>query len=122
MTNTTYFGFALATSMFEGDGNVSFKQLSPEEAKALVAAARVAGGLQSCCNPSHVPTIEAMRSRYGLNVPVPEKAPFAKLAGGDQLVVMGVRGLPRLQDGRHEYTKEEIASATFSFSVWRRTE
>ena len=62
-----------------------------------------------------------MHSRYGFNVPVPEKAPFAKLAAGDSLVVMGVVGLPRLE-GRHEYTEEEIASARFNFSVWTRTE
>jgi len=62
-----------------------------------------------------------MRSRYGFDVPVPEKAPFANLQTGDSLVVMGVRGLPRLE-GRHEYTEEEIASATFTFSVWNRTE
>jgi hypothetical protein len=30
---------------------------------------------------------------------------------------MGVRGLPRLE-GRHEYTEEEIAAATFSFSEY----
>jgi hypothetical protein len=31
-----------------------------------------------------------------------------------------VRGLPRLED-RHEYTEEEVAGATFTFTVWRRT-
>lgn len=121
VNSATFFGFALAASMFEGDGDVSFKQVSPEEAKRLVAEAQASGELQSCCNPSHVPTIDAMRARFGIDVPIPEQAPFAKLAYGDRIIVMGVRGLPRLQDGRHEYTEEEIASATFSFSVWRRT-
>lgn len=36
---------------------------------------------------------------------------------GDCEIVMGVRGLPRLTD-RHEYTDEEIAEATFSFSIY----
>jgi hypothetical protein len=118
---TTYFGFALAAGMFSGDGNVTFRQASVEEAQTIVADAMEKGTLQSCLNPSHTPTIEAMRSRYGFDVPVPEKAPFANLQTGDSLVVMGVRGLPRLE-GRHEYTEEEIASATFTFSVWNRTE
>lgn len=116
-----FFGFALATSMFEGDGNVSFKQVSPEEAREIIKEATEGGQLESCLNPSHIPTIDAMRSRYGVDVPVPEKPPFAKLQAGDNLVIMGVRGLPRLE-GRHEYTKEEISSASFSFSVWTRTE
>jgi len=117
---TTYFGFALAAGMFQGDGNVAFRQASVEEAQAIVETATGDGTLQSCLNPSHAPTIEAMRGRYGINVPIPEKAPFANLAAGDSLVVMGVRGLPRLE-GRHEYTEEEIASASFTFSVWTRT-
>lgn len=121
MNKKIFFGFALATSMFEGDGNVSFKQVSPEEAREIIKQSTERGQLESCLNPSHSPTIHAMRSRYGIDVPVPEKAPFAKLQAGDSLVVMGVRDLPRLE-GRHEYTEEEIASATFSFSVWTRTE
>lgn len=36
------------------------------------------------------------------------------LAVGDSVVVMGVRGLPRLTD-RHEYSEEEVAQATFEF-------
>jgi len=86
----------------------------------IVADAMEEGLLQSCLNPSHRLTIEAMRSRYGIDVPVPEKAPFANLAKGDSLVTMGVRGLPRLED-RHEYTQEEVVSATFTFTVWKRT-
>ncbi len=119
--NKTFFGFALATSMFEGNGNVTFKQVSPEEAREIIKKSTETGQMESCLNPSHIPTIDAMRSRYSIDVAVPEKAPFAKLQAGDILVIMGVRGLPRLE-GRHEYTKEEIASATFSFSVWTRTE
>ncbi|MBU3924918.1 hypothetical protein KJ854_03200 [Patescibacteria group bacterium] len=33
------------------------------------------------------------------------------------MIVMSVRGLPRLTD-RHEYTEEEVAKATFAFSVY----
>ena len=117
---TTFFGFGLAPSMFDGDGTLEFRQLSADQARELLAEATAEGTLQSCLNPSHVATIEAMRSRYGIDVPVPEKALFANLAAGDSLVTMGVRGLPRLEN-RHEYTEEEVGGATFTFTVWHRT-
>lgn len=109
---TRYFGFAMADSMFNGECEIRRMQLSVEEVKVLVA-----DGVQSCLNPSHVPTIKAMQARYGLDVPVPEKAPRVSLGSGDSLLVMGVRGLPRLE-GRHEYTEEEINNATFSFALY----
>lgn len=118
---TTYFGFALAAGMFDGKGKVSFQEASVSDVCQIVAYATEDGTLQSCLNPSHTPTIDAMRSRFGIDVPVPEKAPFAKLKVGDSLIVMGVRGLPRLE-GRHEYTCEEIDAAEFNFSIWTRTE
>lgn len=40
---------------------------------------------------------------------------------GDSLIVMGVRGLPRLTD-RHEHTHEAIEKATFSFSLYSAKE
>ena len=118
----TFFGFALAASMFDGDGNISFKQLDAESATKAIESAKADGSLAICLNPSHQATITAMGHRYGIEVPIPEVAPQVKLAAGDSLMVMGVRGLPRLDATRHEYTEEEIAKATFQFSVFTRTE
>lgn len=112
----TFFGFAISDSMFDGNsgGNcvINRYSLSVEEVKELVAQ-----GVESCCNPSHLATIEAMRSRFGIEVAIPESPPRVSLGLGDSVIVMGVRGLPRLTD-RHEYTKEEVASATFTFSKY----
>jgi len=108
----TYFGFALADSMFSGNCQITRRVLSVEEVRALVAQ-----GVESCCNPSHKATIDAMRSRFGIDVSIPETPPRVTLGSGDSVVVMGVRGLPRLTD-RHEYTEEEIAQATFSFAMY----
>ena len=58
-----------------------------------------------------------MHSRYGISVEIPESPPRVTLREGDSLLVMGVRGLPRLTD-RHEYTDEEIASASFEFVLY----
>jgi hypothetical protein len=58
-----------------------------------------------------------MNRRLAVTVPIPEKAPVVKLKKGDKLLVMGIGGLPRLE-GRHEYTIEEVASATFRFGLY----
>lgn len=111
--NKTYFGFALADGMFSGNVAIERRVLTVEQ-----VAAKVGYGVESCCNPSHTATIDAMRARYGLNVPIPATPPRVELRTGDSVIVMGVRGLPRLTD-RHEYTTEEIAQATFSFAEYR---
>lgn len=108
---TTYFGFAVADSMFPDTCEVSRRPLNVEEVKGMMP------DLVSCLNPSHAPTINAAKSRFGLDVVIPEKAPQVKLSRGDRVVVMSVRGLGRLEN-RHEYTAEEIEKATFAFGMW----
>ena len=107
-----FFGFALADSMFVDDCNITRRAVSVDEVKAMVAQ-----GVESCCNFSHSATIDAMRSRFGIDVSVPETPSRVVLGFGDSIIVMGVRGLPRLTN-RHEYTEEEIASATFTFAMY----
>lgn len=108
---TTFFGFALADSMFSGDCTITRRSLAAEEVRERAAS------FTPCLNPSHQATIDAMRARYGIEVLVPETPPRVVVNPGDSVVVMGVRGLPRLTD-RHEYTEEEIAAATFTFSEY----
>lgn len=107
-----YFGFALADSMFAGDVTIRRRALNIEE-----VASRVQEGVEPCLNPSHEPTIHAMRERYGIDVSIPTHPPRVELRVGDSVIVMGVRGLPRLTD-RHEYTHEEVAKATFLFAEY----
>lgn len=108
-----YFGFALADSMFTGDVTISRQVLKPEQVREMARD----GVLTPCLNPSHQATINAARERFGIEVEIPTEPPRVAVELGDSVVVMGVRGLPRLID-RHEYTKEEIASATFSFAEY----
>jgi len=110
--SNTYFGFALADSMFIGECTIKRRPLSVEEVRG-----KVVRGVESCCNVSHAATIDAMRSRFGINVPIPETPFRVVLGAGDSIIVMGVRGLPRLTD-RREYTPEEIAGAEFAFSEY----
>ena len=109
----TYFGFALADSMFPGDCDIKHRVISVEEVATKVAV----GGVECCCNVSHRATIEAMKERFGLDFQIPATPPRVELQSGDAVIVMGVRGLPRLTD-RHEYTPEEVAKATFNFSEY----
>lgn len=107
----TFFGFALADSMFESNCTVTRKVV--DAAFVREQAAR----LIPCLNPSHQATIDAMHRQFGIEITIPETPPKVALSPGDTVIVMGVRGLPRLTD-RHEYTAEEIAGASFSFSVY----
>ena len=108
-----YFGFAISDSMFNGNVEVSRSVLEIDAVKFLVNK-----GVIPCLNPSHRPTIEVMRNRFGLDIPIPDSAPQVVLGVGDRVIVMGVRGLPRLSAERHEYTVQEIEGAKFSFSIW----
>jgi len=114
MQGKTYFGFGIAPSMFPNNCVIRRWPLSLEMLKDVLRVKEVT----SCLNPSHVATIAAMREKFGLEVPIPEKAPVVSLQKGDTIIVMGVSGLPHLE-GRHEYTTEEIAKAEFAFSVFQ---
>ena len=113
MSNKMFFGFALADSMFSGDVCINRQVLSLDEVHQYLANP----DLVVCLNPSHVATINAMRSRFGIDVAIPERPPQVQLEVGDDLIVVGVRGLSRLTD-RHEYTAQEIESATFNFAMY----
>jgi len=108
-----YFGFAIGDSMFPQNGTIIKKSLEVLEAKKIIKT-----GVIPCLNPSHLPTISAMRERFKINVEIPESPPKISLEVGDKIIVMGVQGLPRLTD-RHEYNHDEIEKATFSFSLYQ---
>ena len=108
-----YFGFAIADGMFTDDCTICRRKLTADEVRMMAEV----GELTPCLNPSHQATISAMRQRYQIDLQIPEAPPKVEIGPGDTLVVMGVRGLPRLTD-RHEYTDAEIATATFSFSEY----
>lgn len=108
-----FFGFALADSMFSGDVTIKRQVLTTDEVHQYLANPN----LVVCLNPSHVATIQAMRNRFGIDVAIPDSPPQMKLSVGDDLIVMGVRGLPRLTN-RHEYDDQEIEAATFSFAMY----
>jgi hypothetical protein len=113
-----YFGFALSAAMFcEGGNKISvakhpYQKWDIEEVNAVLAEGK------SCLNPSHKATIHAL-GKIGFNLgEIPKEPPIVKLGLGDLLIVFQVEGLPRLTD-RHQYTDEEIASATIYICEFR---
>ena len=112
----TYFGFAVADSMFDEleECVVLREKISLEKVKERVVGPE---GVISCVNKSHEATIDAIKRRLDIAVEVPKEPPRVSLASGDNLIVVGVRNLPRLTD-RREYTNREIAKAKFAFSLY----
>lgn len=117
-----YFGFGVSDAMFNGDMTIVRVDLKGDADYVHHLLNNPNHALCDevviCLNPSHKATIDAMVSKYKLSgIAIPDHAPQIKLQSGDSLIVMSPRGLPRLVD-RHEYTEEEISSATFNFAVW----
>jgi len=107
-----YFGFAISDSMFNGDCIIHRRAVSLDEARGLIAK-----GIVSCINPSHRATVEAVRHRLGIELPIPETPPKIALESGEAFLLMNMRSLPRLV-GRHEYMPEEISVTEFSFALY----
>ncbi len=108
----TYFGFGIVPSMFPATCTIRKESLMVEQARSVITE-----GVVSCLNPSHKASIDVMQSRFGVSVEIPPKAPSVVVQNGERVLVMGISGLPRLE-GRHEYTKEEVAGAKFTFALF----
>ncbi|HAI62674.1 TPA: hypothetical protein DCL89_00395 [candidate division WWE3 bacterium] len=109
---TTFVGLALADGMFSETATATRRPLTVEEAKNLVE-----GGVESCCNPSHRTTLDALQQKFGIVVPIPEKAPFVKLTSGDCLIVLSARFPRRLNEGE-TWNADDVAKAEFKFGLW----
>lgn len=117
-----YVALAFAAGMLDeqiskqGSANPCFTELSPSEVKARLAAASEDGTLASACNPDHAGTLDALKRKFGIEVPIPEIAPQIQLHQHDRLLVLGARFKRRLKEGER-YTDEEIKNAEFRFQL-----
>lgn len=109
-----FFGFAIADSMFPENCDPRRRKLTPAEVLKVLDNEDV----EMCLNPHHKATIDAAINRYNFNITIPPEPPKITLKQGDSVIVMSVRGLPRLDATRHEYTQDEIAKAEFAFGIW----
>ncbi|GIW78273.1 MAG: hypothetical protein KatS3mg105_0080 [Gemmatales bacterium] len=106
----TYIALAISDSMFPA-GTFRKKAITANDVKSIIDNEEVV----SCVNPSHRSTIDALKQRYGLEIPVPEKPAKITLRKNDNLIVCTVLGLPR---ETREFSQEEIERASFTFSLW----
>jgi Domain of unknown function (DUF1874) len=106
-----YVSLAIADTMFPY-GEFLKEEISPELAKNIVSTTDVVSAL----NPSHKSTIDILERKFGLTLPIPEKAPKVSLQSGDQLIVFQA-DLPRLAQGE-VHSQEVVENAVIKFSLW----
>ncbi len=113
----TYFGFAVAHSMFRTfDNTNSIITRSPISIKEIKEKL-LEGELQSFCKPINRATIEAINKKFNLNIPTLKRPVFIELGPLDSVIVVSVDNLPRLEK-EGEYNNEEICNAQFSFVIY----
>lgn len=117
MSKKIYFGFAISDSMFNGELILQRTEVNANYAKSQLEEAEENGNLVIACNPSHGSTLNVLKSKHDITIDIPATPPSISLNKGDRLILMSVRGLPRLTD-RHEYNDEEISKATFTWAIW----
>jgi hypothetical protein len=106
--STTYLSLAMSATMFPLPAHLSMRPLSPAQVKDAVAA-----GVVSALNPSHASTIEVIRRKFGIDLPIPERAPKVSLTPSDRLILIQAN-LPRLAEGAR-HSDETVAAAPISF-------
>lgn len=117
---TTYISLATSATMFPVapfGGTIITSALTPQMVKA-----RLAYPVVSALNTSHSSTIDAIKRRYGLELPLPQltpgqRAPQVKLLPGDELFVVQAT-LPRLDEGE-VHPDATVQAAPISFLRWR---
>ena len=107
---TTFLSLAISDTMFT-DGECRRETITPADVQAALDA-----GAQRALNPSHITTIDLIKRKFGLSLPVPDKAPKIALRPGDTLIVVQAN-LPRLAEGQ-VHSDETVAHASIRFSRW----
>src|ERR1700742_2223249 len=110
---TQYISLALSDTMFP-DGQFSKESMTPQEAKEWLEIYE--HDIVSAANPTHTSTFDALNRKFGINLPIPEKAPTVSLVPGDTILIFQAR-LPRLAEGER-HAQETVDNAQFSFSLW----
>lgn len=108
----TFVGLAIADSMFSAEVTAVRRPLSVEDVKTMVES----GTVISACNASHENTLKALAVKHGIQVAA-QGAPKVSLEPGDSIIVLSVRGLPRLE-GTTQYTDAQVDAASFAFGLW----
>lgn len=107
-----FISLAVSATMFPERGQIDMRPLTILEVEMFLQHPT----LESALNPSHKTTIDAVYRKYGLQLPVPEKAPKVSLEQGDSLIIIQAN-LPRLAEGE-VHSDEIVENASISFRLW----
>jgi len=108
---SVFISLAISDTMFPAECNLSKSPLSPAEVQRILG-----GDVVSALNPSHASTIDVIRRKFDLDLPIPERAPKVSLQSGDALIVLQAQ-LPRLAEGE-VHSQETVKNAQIKFSLW----
>ena len=106
-----YVSLAISDTMFP-EGEFRKESLNAEQARMFLRN----NSIVSVANPSHAATFDALNRKFGIDLPVPDKAPQIALKSYDRILVFQAR-LPRLAEGE-VHSEATVDSAVFSFSLW----
>ena len=110
----TYVSLAISDTMFPTECSLSKQSISAGE---VAASLRSGDEIISALNPSHASTIDVIRRKFDLSLPIPERAPKVNLQSGDALIVLQAQ-LPRLAEGE-VHSQETVENAQIKFSLWQ---
>jgi hypothetical protein len=110
---TTFVSLAISDTMFPDNASLSKQSISSDDVRLILQGSQVLSAL----NPSHKSTIDVIKRKYWIDLPIPDKAPKVSLQSGDQLVVIQAQ-LPRLAEGE-AHSQETVENAKIKFSLWR---
>ncbi len=115
---TTYISLAASATMVPPGNQIITSVLTPELVKARMQSVEVV----SVLNERNQATIDAIKRRFDLELPLPvlapgERAPQITLAPGDELFICQAT-LPRLREGE-VHSDEVVNAAPISFIRWR---
>lgn len=108
---TTYLSLAISDTMFPANATLAKQALQPGDVPSHLI------NVVSALNPGHATTIDAIKRRYGFELPVPPIAPKVALVHGDNLLVIQAQFKRRLAEGER-YSDEEVAAAPIGFSLY----
>ena len=111
---TTYISLAVSATMFPTEGTIHMHSVDAAQVQQIISQDDVI----SACNTSHSSTIDAIRCKFGINLPLPvsEKAPKVSLMRGESVLIIQAQ-LPRLAEGE-VHSPETIENAAISFRLW----
>ncbi len=107
----TYLSLAISDTMFPANATLSKTALQPKDVSVYLT------DIVSALNPGHATTIDAIKRRYGFDLPIPTIAPKVALVHGDALLVIQAQFKRRLAEGER-YSDEEVAAAPIAFSLY----